>query len=264
MSRLTQKGANGPLSLFQTITETVTTAPFTSSSTYCGQRFDSADGREFVIVSPSTATSIVPGKLYQGPATIANHEGLVTVSFAAANTTTGLPAQLVVTLGGTAVTVNEYAGGYAVIDSGTGLGQTLKIASHAAQSNTTGNVTLNLEDAPITALDTTSTVCLIANPYQNVIINPTTSSGQPVGVGLYPIAASTSSANSFGLIQTKGPVSGLADGAIVVGSPISASGSVAGAFVQTPYATNVVTKAVLGLALQAGVDTKYRTVSIDL
>lgn len=264
MSRLTQKGATGVLSLFQTISETVATAPFSYSSTFAGERFDAADGREFVLVQPSTATTVAAGKHYQSPAIIANHQHLVVTANTAASTVTGLPATTTVTLGGTAVTVNQYAGGYGIVYDGTGAGQTLKIASHPAQASTTGNVVITWEDAPVTALDTTSVINLIPNPYTNVIIGPTTATGQTVGVGLYPIAASTSTVNSFGLIQTKGTVAGLAQGTITVGTPVSISGSVAGAFAQTPYAGNVVTGSILGYAVQAGVDTKYSAIYLDL
>ena len=154
---------------------------------------------------------------------------------------------------GTAATANQYRGGFVVVNAGTGLGQTLRIASNPAQATTTGALVVTLEDAPNTALDTSSKVCLIPPHAANVIIQPTTVTGAQVGVGLYPIAAS-----SYGFLTSKGLTSALADGAIGVGLGISI-GTVAGAF-----AVAAATTARLGYASQAGVDTEYRTVFVNL
>src|SRR6185295_11093375 len=112
----------------------------TSLATLVGVKFVSDDGRVFTLVQ-NGASALASGVLVQGPATIgANHIGL-TVAAAAATGATSITA----TLGGTATTANQYAGGYAVISAGTGFGQTLAIASNTAKG-TTGVVTLVLED----------------------------------------------------------------------------------------------------------------------
>lgn len=257
MSRLTQKGATGPLSLFQTSSETIATAPFSYSSTFAGERFDSADGREFVLVQNSTV-ALSAGKMVQSPAVIANHQDLAVTAFTAASSSTGLPAYVTVTLGATAVTVNQYAGGYLLVNSSTGAGQTLKIASHAA-ANASASLVVYLEDAPLTALTTSSKVCLSLNPYTNVIVNPATPTGKVIGAALYAIAASTSSTNVFGLVQTKGPIAVLNDGALTIGSAISPSNVVAGA-----VENGVIAQGFVGTAIQTGVDTEYRMVTLDL
>ncbi len=255
MSRITQKGATGPLALstsgaFQTSTDT-------SLDTLVGSRWDLSDGREVILGQASAATTVAPGKLYQDAATVANHQNIAVTAFQAYSANGNVPAKVTVTLGATAATANQYAGGFVVVNDNTGEGQTLRIASHPA-ADQSASLVITLEDAPNTALDATSEVCLVTPHGKNVIIGPTTVSGAAFGVGLYPIAAS-----SYGFFTSKGLTAGLAQGAIVVGTPISI-GSVAGSFAQTPYSTNLVTGSVLGYAAQAGVDTEYRTVFVNL
>ena len=256
MSRITQKGATGPLALtanglFQTSTDT-------SLTTLVGSRWDLSDGREVMLVLPSSATAIAAGKVYQDAAVVANHQNVAVTAYQAYSANGNVPAKVTVTLGATAATANQYAGGFAVVNAGTGIGQTLRIASHPA-ANSSGSLAITLEDGANVALDTTSKICLISAHGYNVIIAPTTLTGAVAGVGLYAVAAST-----YGFIVTKGITSALANGAIAINSPISPSVSVAGAVSQTPYSTNLVTGAVIGYASQAGVDTESRSVFVNV
>lgn len=250
MSRITQKGATGAIALqangtFQSTTDT-------SLETLLGSRWDLSDGREVIMVQAEAATTIAAGKLYQDAAVVPNHQNLTTTAFVAYSNNGNVPASVTVTLGATAATANQYRGGFLVVNSGAGLGQTLRIASHPA-ANSAGSLVVTLEDAPNTALTTASKVCLQPAHGDNVIIQPTTVTGAQVGVGLYPIAAA-----SYGFLVSKGLTSCLADGAIGVGLGISI-GTVAGA-----VAVAAATTARLGYASQAGVDTEYRTVFINL
>ncbi len=175
-----------------------------------------------------------------------------------------------VTLGGTLATANQYQGGYASIRGGTGAGQLLKIASHLAQATTTGNVTLLLEDAPVTALDTTSVVDLILNPYgstngtnfaTNGVLLQVHGTLVPVmGVSIYAIAASTATVAEYGFLQTKGPASALMHGTPAIGLDVGASASVDGAV--DAYA--VATGCRVGTCMLTGVDTKYMPVNFQL
>lgn len=266
MSRLTQKGATGPLPLFQTTFENSLFSTVGSQTlTACGEMFDSSDGRSFVLVSNST-TALVAGNLIQAPAIVANHQNLTVTAFAPVSTSTNLPATVTVTLGGTAATSQQYAQGYAIVNSGTGIGQTLKIQSNPAQASTTGALVVTLEDAPVVALDTTSTICLIPNLYTNVVINPTTATNTPVGVTLYAIPASTAVSGTtpgtfyFGLIQTKGAVSCLADASTAaVGLGLIPSTTTAGT-----VTVATATGARIGRALQATVSAQARTIYLHL
>ncbi len=242
MSRITQKGQGAPLGLFQTDTDT-------SLETLLGSRWDLADGREVILVQASAATTVAPGLLYQAPAIVPNHQNNAVQANAAVGATS-----VSVTLGATAATANQYAGGFLVVNDANGEGQTLRINSHLANAGS-ATLVLNLEDAVVVALTTSSEVCLIANPANGIIINPTTPTGIPVGVGLYPIAAS-----SYGFLLSKGITSLLnADAALTVGSAISPSNATAGA-----VENGVIAQGFVGRALQTGVDTEYRTCFIDL
>lgn len=262
MSFITQRGATGELALtangvFQQQPQTeqlyAGTATDTSLDTLLGSRWDLSDGREVKLVLAGAA-NLAAGKLMAASAPIANHQNLVTTAFSA-YTNNGLsPATVTVTLGGTAATANQYANGFAVVTSGTGLGQTLKIASHPAQATTTGALVLTLEDGPNTALDVTSTVSLIANPGKGVIINANAALSQPVGVTLYAITAA-----NYGYIVSKGVVSCLQDGTTTTGSAISASNAVDGAI-----ENGVIAQGFVGNAIVAGTTTQYQPVFINL
>ncbi|MDE2015922.1 MAG: hypothetical protein KGI72_05365 [Patescibacteria group bacterium] len=258
MSRIVQRGATGPLSL--TASGTFQQSTDGNLLTLCGTRWDLEDGREVVLVQANSSADLAEGKLMQDAALVANHSDLAVTATQAYSNNGNVPATVTVTLGGTAVTAGQYAGGYAVVVDGAGAGQTLQIANHPAQATTNGNVVITLADAPNTALDTTSKVSLVPQPGTGVIINPTTATNTPRGVTLYPITKS-----SFGFLISKGTVSCLADStAPGVGTPISPSVNTAGAIMQTAYATNVVTEAVIGRAIYATVSAKYYPVVVDL
>ena len=238
MANITQKGATGPLSFqangqYQSgSTPGSTPGAYGTSATYevsqlVGTRWDLNDGREVILVSMDSATTATPGELYQDAALVANHFDLAVTAFQAYSNNGDTPATVTVTLGGTAVTANEYQGGYVDVVDGTqadGQGQFLRIASHPAQTSTTGNVVITLEEAPNTALTTSSKVSLVFPHGKNVIQNPTTPSNVPCGIALYPIAAS-----NFGFLTSKGLCAALSDATVAsVGNEISPSITTAG------------------------------------
>src|SRR5260221_3098230 len=250
MSRITQKGATGPLNLFQqaygsnptSSNNTTAGTGFSDSSfsTYIGQKFDTSDGRELVLVS-NGATALVAGVLVQSEAEVTAHQKLAMTVPATYPATAGL-FQILVTYGSTVLNANKFAAGYAIVASGTGIGQMLKISTHQPAANAATFV-VNLEDAIQTTLDATSEISLLQNPYANVIISPaTTATGRPVGVTLSALAASTAptfNATSgaltaagvaqYGLIVTHGPVSCLIDSTVTaVGYPLGVSKTTAG------------------------------------
>jgi hypothetical protein len=253
MSRITQRGATAPLAIqangtFQSSTDT-------SLATLLGTRWDLSDGREVRLAGIASGTTVAPGLLYQTAALVANHQNLAVTAFQAYSANGNVPAKVTATLGGTAVTANQYAGGYLVVNDANGEGQTLRIASHPAQATTNGSVVITLEDAPNTALTTSSEVCLVPAPASNCIINPTSGTGELAGAGFYPIAAS-----SYGFLATKGVWSVLnADANLTAGSAISPSNATAGA-----VENGVIAQGFVGRALLAGVDTEYRPVVLDI
>jgi hypothetical protein len=249
MSTITQRTAVGPLSLvangaFQTSTDT-------SLATLVGTRFDTSDGREVTLVL-NGGTALASGVLVQDAAIVPNHQNIAVTAYRAYSANGNVPARVTVTLGATAATANQYAGGFVVVNDNAGEGQTLRIASHPAALSG-GSLAITLEDGPNTAITTASEVCLLPAHGANVIVQPTTVTGAQVGVTLCPIAAA-----AYGFVVSRGIVSCLAQGAIGVGLGLSI-GSVAGA-----VAVAAATTARLGFAAQAGVDTEYRAVYINI
>ena len=214
-----------------------------------GQRAMTADGRRFVYALCG-ATATVAGKLYQTAAELTNHDNLATAAAAVGDTV------ITVTLGNTAVTANQYAGGTLAIDTTPGEGYTYLITSHPAAA---GNATLAVTVDPgvQVALTTSSRATLVPNPYSAVIITPaTTLTGAPVGVATYIIAA-----NEYGWLQTGGPCAVLIDGAIAVGACCVAPSSVAGAVLTDPANASV---PIVGTMMVAGATTEYNQVFLNL
>lgn len=264
MSYLGNRAATGPFALtangtFQQYPQSTTlyggTATDSSIDTLLGTKWDAEDGREFTLVLAG-ASALAEGKLMQDAALVADHQDLTVVSFTPYSTTAGTPANVVVTLGGAAVTANEYQLGYAVVVDGTGAGQTLQIQSHLAQATTNGNVQINLADGPNTALDTTSKVSLVFQPGNGVIVHPASAStNSPRGVTMYPVTAA-----NYAYLLSKGTVSCLSDsGAAAAGLAISPSTGTAGAITVFSTSTEIV-----GRSIILTVSAKYYPVVIDL
>lgn len=240
-----------------------------SLATLTGSRWNTADGRELVLVQVG-ASAITSGKLVQSPASIgANHTGLTCATASIGAT------QITVTLGGTAVVANQYAGGYAVISAGTGIGQTLRIASHPAQSSTSGTVVLTLEDPlSVATAVADSKVSLTLPQYGSsngisgtatvagagVVVCPTTLTGRIIGATFYPLAASTSTVPSYGFIVRRGAVGVLNQGGTAIGLDVMPSASVAGAVCTYVAATS----SRVGSSTVAGEDTKVQMVTLQL
>lgn len=267
MSRLTQKTAVAPLDPFRNISTGVANQAFSAIpatgpqpstgvgqfqsdfATYVGQKFDSSDGREFVLIQ-NGAVALAAAKVVQSPAEVTAFQKLAMTVPAAYPATAGT-FQVLVTNGGTKLNVNQFQQGYFIVASATGIGQILKIASHqSAAASATFVVTL--EDPIQTTLDATSTVSLLPNPYLGSVIqvaSGSTQTGSPIGITINPIAASTAAtynattgaltANGvaqYGIIQTHGPVAGtLTTGgaSLTTGSGLGISTTAGNLIVQT-------------------------------
>ena len=193
----------------------------------------------------------IHGNVYDGPANVANHTN-VTVAAAAAAAVTSIT----VTLGATAATANQYAGGVVAVNDVNGQGFTYGVKSHpAADSAATLVLTLE-ENEPIqTALTTSSQVSLVANQYNGVIIHAASETGVPVGIAVTDIAAA-----SFGWIQTRGPVSALQDSsAAALGKQVGASTTTNGA-----VSAGDGTLPVIGYQLATGVSTESNPIFLNI
>lgn len=247
----------------------------TSYDSLCGVRFNTNDGRQVVMVrnggTEITVASIGSGLLVQAPAEITTWNSL-----AVPTPTTAVPAtagtyQVIITNAGTKLNVNQYANGYAIVNAGTGIGQTLQIASHTAAA-ASGTFTLTLQDPIQVTLDATSTITLVRNPYIGVVVSAAALTGTAVGATFYAIGAGTAStydATSGALTAQGQPVYAFigchgvwgiradATGTPAVGLPASASTTTAGD-------VTVFTAAKQYIGNMAGTATSAKTAPVDL
>lgn len=192
-------------------------------------------------------SALVAGNVIQAPAWVANHDQL-TPSAASIGATS-----ISVTLGATAATANQYAGGFAVIDTTPGEGQSLIISGHAA-ADASAAITLNLGQPLRVALTTSSRVSLIQNRYNGVIQSPaTTLTGAIVGVCVYVIAAS-----EYGWLGVCGTFGTLVGGTPAIGACVVSPGDTAGEVVVDPANAAV---DVIGVMTMTGVDGKILPVN---
>jgi len=132
MSRITQRGATGPLAI--QANGTFPTSTDTALDTLLGSRWDLDDGREVVLGNPATGTTVAEGKLYQNAALVANHQNCDVTAVTAYSANGNVPAKVTITLGATAATANQYRGGYLCVVDGAGEGQVLKNCITPSQS----------------------------------------------------------------------------------------------------------------------------------
>ena len=222
-------------------------APYSSSATQnfpLGARAKTADGRIFRYCKAG-GTALVAGKLQQAPAEVTGDQNLACA--AAAIGATSITTTTTVT-----VTANQYAGGYVIGSITPGQGQMYRILSHPAA--TAAALTITLDDPLRVALTTDSRIDLVANPYNAVVVNPTTATSGPVGVAVYAIPAS-----EFGWIQTGGITAVLSDGGSTVGTNVSASNATAGA-----VEASVTAQAEVGYAMTGIATTDYGAVMLTI
>jgi hypothetical protein len=215
-----------------------------SLATLVGVKWDTTDGRRVTLVQ-NAGTALVQGFVVQSAAQDTNFAALSPATSLTTNYSSAYP--IAATVGGTviqiangsgsAITANQFAGGYLTVVTATsaalGLGQTCRIASNTAAAVSTA-VVVTLEDPFTVVTDTSARFTLVTNPYgaangttvatNGVVIcvaSGSTQTGVPIGVVLYPIAASSATVPTYGFIQTKGVCA-------VVGTDSSAVGTLQG------------------------------------
>ena len=166
---------------------------------------------------------------------------------------------MTVTPGATAGAAGIYDEGFAVINAGPGVGQTLKVSHNPAITSSTAFI-ISLQDALSVALTTSSKVSLVHSQF-NGAVEAAVQTRRVNGVPLVGLTAA-----AFGWAQTKGLASVLAQGTIAVGSDIVPSSSVAGAVaaVSGTYATDLITARIGQALVMAGVDTEYRPMVLSI
>jgi len=213
-----------------------------------GTKAETADGRVFRYVKAG-ATALVPGKLYDAPATAANHSNIAVASAAAIGATT-----VTVTLGATAATANQYSEGYLVVNDATGEGYTYQIKSHPA-ADASASLVLTLEDPIKVALTTSSEVTLVHNQYNGVVIHATTEVSISVGAAVQAVTATY-----YGWLQTRGVCSLLCNATTGIGLGVAASDTTnaGGGEISDGILTDI------GYQVAAGVATEYNPVFLNI
>lgn len=222
-----------------------------------GFRAKDTQGKTFRYVKAG-GTTLIPGTLLQSPALEANHAGM---SCNAAVLAGGTVVTLV--LGDAAVTADQYRGGSLVVTSNAGIGYAYTINGHAAQTNATGILSVNLDEPVVEALSLNSKLDLVPNPYSAVIIQPASKTGVCVGVAISAIVNA-----QYGWIQTSGPAPVKMSGTPAAGDPISISANTAGfgqpAVVAAQAANTATTLVVVGNAQQTGVAANCKIVVLTI
>lgn len=211
---------------------------FVSSTTpqaVVGSYAETADGRGFRYAKAG-ATALVAGKLQQSSAEDTSNLENLAVAAAAIGATS------VTTTSTVTLAANQAAGGYLIVSASTGAGYQYRIAGHAAA--TAAIVTFNLEDPIVVALTTSSKIDVIPNPYDSVVVNPTSATSAAIGAAIVATPAS-----NYGWLQTHGPSTLLADASVAtVGTTLRASTATAGAVGVTGGSTAIVGIALTGIA----------------
>lgn len=198
------------------------------------------------------AAALVAGKLAMCAVEVANHINLAIVGNFAIGT-----VELAVTVGATAVTTDQYAGGYLQVNDATGEGYQYEIESNTA-CDASGVTTIQLCEGLAVALVTgVSEVSLIGNP-RNGVSHSATEENMPAGVAVCAVPS-----GSYAWLQTGGSGIALMAGTPAVGTMLTA-GSVAGA-VAALNATLDIDIPVIGIkSIGAGVDTEYCPVELSI
>lgn len=209
-----------------------------------------ADGRRYRYVQ--FAGTVVAGNLVIAPSLVAGHQNVAVQTAAKAGDT-----QVLVTLGAAAATVDQYAEGLLVIGvDGSGVPITRKIKGNTS-ANASGVITVVLDgkEPLLFALTTTNVVSLSPSLFNGVAASST--AGFPIG-----FAVASAAANTWGWVQTYGPVGVVNDaaGALVALGKIKQSTTVAGAVVASSAATDVQ----IGTVLQATAASKSGLISANL
>ena len=165
-----------------------------------GQMAMSGDGRKFRYVKAGEL--LVTGDLYQNAAVSTNFVSMAVPSAEAIGS-----SNVEVTLGGTAVTANQFDEGFLVISAGTGIGQQFVIKSHDVQTATAGACTFVIEGTlAVATVAASSTVTVVKSPYVDVVKQATTPTGVAIGVAQFAIPS-----GEFGWLQSGGIAGVLSD-----------------------------------------------------
>lgn len=197
------------------------------------------------------AVDLALGKVSVTPAQVANHVNrTVSATVSAGTLTVG------VNVGATAVTVDQYAGGFLTVNDATGEGITYLIEGNSSAVGSDVCTVQLAEPLRVGLTVSVSEVSLQVNPFSSVVIAPGAVAHQAVGVNNVTVTAS-----NYAWFQVGGYCAVLSDGAITKGAGAILSDAVNGA-VEIEVAASVTQR--VGTAPEATVDTEYRLLNLTL
>lgn len=170
------------------------------------------------------------------------------------------------------VVANQYAGGYLVVESGTGsaAASTYLIKGNTASFTvgSTGHFTLELYDRLQVTLDATTDIAIITCPYSDLDLYTRVTKTMPVGVTV----SNPVTATPFAFVQTYGVTSCLASAATpAIGQMVVPSALVAGAVdpytgtsVGTASATDLSMGPIVGYYIQAATAARQAPIFLTL
>ena len=168
------------------------------------------------------ASAVTAGKCVTHAVLVGNHADIAPTADVAA----GQTAISIETGGDTDITLNQYAGGYLLVNDGTAEGQLLRINSNPVHDHSAdASCVITTYDDLATALESDdSKIDLIADPNSALIVQAATTTGATFGVTVVDTAA-----NHYAWFAIAGPAAVLTSGTIVIGNqavPGGASGAV--------------------------------------
>jgi hypothetical protein len=259
-------GFASPVSIFETVAGT-------NNATHRVGTRGVLDDRVFRWTKFADSTAIGPNKLAQMAPPISAHVSEATGAELTAGSTT-----LTMALGATAAAENFYKDGYIKVEGGTnGIGQIFKLKGHAFVA-ASGTLTAEIYEPVVTTTSGSEVLTLLANPYANVVIQPTTITAPAAGVTMVNFAAASTASvvtpgyeqtatttwtqPRYGWLQTWGLASVLLDTSALVAGSGCIVGAVAGS-VGVAVETDI--KQRVGVAMEAmGTDNIYASVLLQI
>lgn len=178
-----------------------------------GTRYEDAFGRVWHYAE--AASAVGRGKLALTALSDSNDENLSFQTAPAIGDKT-----VKVTLGGSALTLNEYKDGWFVVQDGTGEGRAYRIEGNDAQTSTTGTGVIYLSEEIDTAgALSESNVDLVHNRYDDLRVD--SDQGQTDTAAGVPICVGGLGASEFGYVQTWGAASVWRDAAETLGNQLT-------------------------------------------
>lgn len=218
---------------------------YSSSSTALhtiGEYIVTNDGRGYRYAKAG-ASALVVGKIQQAAAEDTSNQQEVTITNAAVGDLT------IVSTDSVTLALNLLAGGFLLVSEGTlGVGEVYKLKGNTAAVSAV--VTFNLDEPVRVATTGTCKVDVKINPYQGVVVAPTSQTSAVVGAAQYAIAAS-----EFGWLQTHGVCGILAQGTCVVGDGLVPANTTTTGTVVTRADASL--EASIGYALHGAASTDF-------